>query len=272
MQVDIPAWLRDLFIRAGIGGLAEWYVKRIREGATDAQLAIEIYDQPEYKTRFPAMAALRKRGQAITEGEYMALEQSYAHALDAYGLRGSAFDAKPVYTRLIESGVDTQTLEERLTNARSIAMATDENIRRALRDNYGITANDLTQYALDPAGIGKDHVERLARSAMLQGLARTASLDLGTAYSEELANDTTFDNSTEADYRNALATVSDLATSQRRLAQIEGTAFTDVDAADVVVKKDQTKTLASRRRAAREAARFAGTSALSASALRGPGL
>lgn len=270
--VTTPTWLITLMNQAGLGGLADWYVKRIREGATDDQIAIEIYDQPEYKIRFPAMEALRKRGQAITEGEYISMERSYAQALDAYGLRGSAFDAKPTYTRLIESGVDAQTLEERLQDARMVAEATDVNVRKALLDNYGITTNDLTQYALDPTGIGKDHVERLARSATLQGLARTAALDLGQAYSERLANDTSFDNSTEADYRSTLASVSDLATSQRRLAQVEGSTFSDEDAADVVVMKDQPKTLASRQRAAREAARFSGTTGIGASSLRGSGL
>ena len=270
--VTIPSWLQDLFNRAGLGGLADWYVKRIREGATDDQIAVEIYDQPAYKARFPAMAALRSKGQAITEGEYIAMEKSYAQALDAYGLRGSAFDQKPTYTRLIESGVDVQTLEERLQDARMVAEATDVNVRRALAENYGITTNDLTQYALDPTGIGKDHVERLARSATLQGLARTMKLDLSKAYSEQLANDSAFDNSTEADYRNSLATVSDLATSQRRLAQVEGSTFTDQDAADVVVMKDQPKTLASRQRAAREAARFSGSAAVGSTTLRGSGL
>lgn len=268
----IPAWLQQLFNQAGLGELAEWYLKRVREGATDDQILIEMYDQPQYKTRFPAMAALRKRGQTITEGEYIQMERSYAQALDAYGLRGSTFDQKSTYTRLIEADVDVQSLEERLNDARMVAQATDPNVRDALARNYGIGVNDLMQYALDPAGIGKDHVERIARSATLQGLARTFSLDLGKSYAEQLAMDTAFENSTEADYRSALATVADLSTSQRRLAQVEGTRFSDEDAADVVVLKNQSKTLASRQRAAREAARFSGTSGLSGSTLRGPGL
>jgi hypothetical protein len=270
--VEIPAWLQDLFNKAGLGELAAWYVKRIREGATDAQIVVEMYDQPAYKARFPAMTKLRSQGQAITEGEYIAMEKSYAQALDAYGLRGSAFDQKTTYTRLIESGVDVQSLEERLNYAKNIADATDPNIRDALASTYGIGTTDLMQYALDPAGIGKDHVERIARSSTLMGLARTFSLNIGKSYAEQLAMDAAYDNSTEADFRSSLATVSDLATSQRRLAGVEGTRFTDEDAADVVVKKNQTKTLASRQRAAREAARFSGTSALSASTLRGPGL
>jgi hypothetical protein len=270
--VEVPAWLQDLFNKSGLGELASWYLDRIRNGATDAQIVVEMYDQPAYKARFPAMAALRSRGQAITEGEYISMERSYAQALDAYGLRGGAFDQKTTYTRLIESGVDVQSLEERLQDARMVAEATDPHIREALRTNYGLGIDDLTQYALDPTGIGKDHVDRIARSATLQGLARTYSLDMSRSYAERLAMDTSFNNSTEADYRSALATVSDLATSQRRLSQVEGTDFTAEDAADVVVLKDQSKTLASRQRAAREAARFSGSSGLTGSSLRGPGI
>ena len=263
----VPDYLLAMFQQYGLGDLAAWYVRRVTEGATDAQLAAEIYDQPAYQRRFPAMAALRQRGRAITEAEYMAVERSYRDSLAAYGLAGSVYDQQDTFTRLIESEVSVRELEERISDAKMVVDSTDPNVKNALLTNYGISSADLLTYALDPKGRGKDYVERLARSATLQGIAKSMSLSMSKAYTESLAMDSAFDNSTEADYRDAMSNVSDLATTQKRLAAIDRERFSDQDAADVVVKRDSKKILASRARAQREAARFGGTSGISSGTL-----
>lgn len=265
---NVPDYLLEMFSRFGLNELAAWYVRRVVEGATDAQIAAEIYDQPAYQRRFPAMAALRQRGRAISEAEYMAVERSYADTLAAYGLRGSVYDRQDTFTRLIESEVSVRELEERVADAKMVVDATDSNVKNALLVNYGISSNDLLAYALDPKGRGKDYVERLARSATLQGIAKSMGLGLAKGYAENLAMDSAFDNSTEADYREALSSVSDLATTQKRLAAIDRQKFTDADAADAVIKRDSTKILASRARAQREQARFSGSAGVSSGSLR----
>lgn len=271
-MAGIPQYLVDMFAQYGLSDLGTWYLGRVQAGATEAQIAEELYDQPAYQARFPAMAALRTKGRAMTEAQYMAVEKSYRDSLAAYGLRASVYDNPTTFAGLMESEVSTRELEERLQDAKMVVDAADPNVRKVLLETYGIGGTDLLAYALDPKGQGKDHVEKLARSATLQGLARTMSLNMSQQYAENLAMDTAFDNRTEADYRDALSNVSELTTAQSRLASIEGQAFTAEDAADVVVKKDARKTLASRERAAREAARFSGSSGLSGATLRGSGI
>lgn len=268
----VPQYLQEMFNQYGLGGLAQWYLAGAVAGKTEAQLSEEVYDTPEYQAIFPAMKALRSKNRALREDQYMALQRSYEDVLYAYGLRGSVFDSKATFTKLMESEVSARELEERVADAKMVIDSADENVRKALVDYYGIGAQDLMIYALDPQGQGKDHVERMARSATLQGLARSTSLQLSRQYTETLAMDSAFDNSTEADMRNVLSDVTDVSRSQGRLAAIDQQAWSDEDAADVVVRRDAGKTLASRQRAAREQARFAGTSGTGSRSLARTGI
>lgn len=258
--------------RFGLVDLAAWVEQQIIAGKTEAEIAAAIYDQPAYKAAFPAMEELRKKGQTITEAEYRATEQTYRDTLAYYGLAGSTYDSPATITQLMKSMVSPRELESRLDNARAVSQATDPNVQRALVDYYGINANDLMIYALDPQGQGKDHVEKLARTAVLAGVAESARLGLSRTYAESLAMDSAFDNRTEADIRETVQSAAALSVNQSRLAQLEGETFTGEDALDIVAKKDQEKALASQKRANREKARFSGASGVTANALRGGGL
>lgn len=266
--------LAAVFAQYGLTGLASWVQDMIVEHGDQAgyKISAEIYDRPEYQAAFPAMAALREKGMTISEAEYKATEQTYRDALSFYGLAGSAYDTQDTYTKLIESMVSPRELEARLDDARAVAMATDENVRRALTDYYGINANDLMVYALDPKGVGKDHVERLARSAVVAGVAATTQLQLDRQYVESLAMDSALDNSTEADVRTALNEAAQVKATQQRLAAIEGERYSDQEAVDIAVKNDAAKILKSRQRAQREVARFASSSGLSTQSLQSQGI
>lgn len=263
----VPDYLNAMFAQFGLGGLAQWYLTERINGKTEAQLAYEVYDRPEYQALFPAMKALRARGRAMSENEYIAVQKSYESIMGAYGLKGSAFDNGSTYAKLMESEVSPRELEERVADAKMVISAADPNVKRALTDFYGINENDLMIYALDPKGVGKDHVDKLARSATLAGLASTMSISLDKAYTESLAMDSSFDNAKEADFREAVSQITDLNATQSRLAAIDQDAYSVQDAGDVVVKKDANKILASRRRAQREAARFSGTAGVGSSSL-----
>lgn len=265
----VPDYLQAMFAQFNLPQLAQWYVQRAIElgPGGEAQIAVEVYDRPEYQALFPAMKALRARGRAMSEGEYIAVQKSYESIMGAYGLKGSAFDNGDTYAKLMESEVSARELEERVADAKMVISAADPNVKRALTDFYGINENDLMIYALDPKGVGKDHVDKLARSATLAGLASTMSISLDRAYTEQLAMDSSFDNAREADYREAVSQIADLNTAQSRLAAIDREAYSVQDAGDVVVKKDAGKILASRRRAQREAARFSGTAGVGSSSL-----
>jgi hypothetical protein len=252
--------------------LAAWVESQIIAGKTEAEIAADIYDQPAYKAAFPAMEDLRKKGQTITEAEYRATEQTYRDTLAYYGLAGSPYDTSATITQLMKSVVSPRELETRLDDARAVAQSTDPNVKRALVDYYNINENDLMMYALDPAGQGKDYIERLSRTAVLAGVAETARLGLSKTYAESLAMDTAFDNRTEADVRETVQNAAALSVNQSRLAQLEGDTFTGEDALDIVAKKDQSKALASRKRAEREQSRFSGSSSASSRTLGGSGI
>jgi len=263
MAEDAVEALRLMFARYGLSQLADWISSQVIAGRTYAQISVDIYDQDAYKAAFPAMEALRRAGKVISEAEYRQVEQGYQDVLSYAGLAGSVHDRRDTYTRLIESQVSVRELEERVNDAQMVANATDPNVRRALRDFYGISESDLMSFALDPKGHGKDHVERLARSATLRGIARSTQVAMTSQYAESLAMDPVFDNSTEADIRQKLSDVASFSKDQKRLAGLDGDRFADMDAADILIRGDQRKAREARDRAGRERARWSGSSGTS---------
>jgi len=73
--------------------------------------------------------------------------------------------------------------------------------------------------------------------------------------------------STYAQISNEFQRARQLANSQRRLAQIENQAYSDLEAVSAVVGDDVTAALASERRAAREVSRFGARGGISGSSL-----
>jgi hypothetical protein len=103
-----------------------------------------------YADRFPAMRGLADAGRAITEGTYIALERQYAGILSMYGLPETFYDDPSDFGALIEGDVSPQEFSQRAGLAAEAAEATDPEVVSQLRDYYGVTAQDLTAYYLDP--------------------------------------------------------------------------------------------------------------------------
>lgn len=275
--------LAEMFARWNMGGLSKWISDSIKAGKTDAEISVGIYDQPEYKQRFPAMESLRgKPGGAITEAEYLSLENGYKSVLRYYGLEDSMYDNPDDFASLISNGVSAREVEERMGLAKRLveSYTADPNIRVALRANFPfVTDRDLMIYALDPQKKGRDHIEKLSRQAIVSGSAVTSGLTLSQRYASSLANDSMIRGMTDESgqlnedrVRETLASASAFSDKQRRLAAMDGESFTDEDAVDIAVKRDTKKALASRRRSLREQARFGGSSGIASGSLSSPGL
>ncbi len=103
-----------------------------------------------YADRFPAMQGLAAAGRAISEETYVALERQYAAILSMYGLPETFYDDASDFGALIEGDVSPQEFSQRAGLAAEAAHATNPEVVDQLRDYYGVTAQDLTAYYLDP--------------------------------------------------------------------------------------------------------------------------
>ena len=78
----------------GLDGMSERVKKYIIENGTDDPTRIRLWlmEQPEFKTRFPAMEKLSKAGRAISPEEYIQAEQQYIGVMRQAGLNPEFFD------------------------------------------------------------------------------------------------------------------------------------------------------------------------------------
>lgn len=266
--------LRGILAEYGLEGMTDWLIGSVIAGKDELTILTELRQTEEYKARFPAMAEINRRasagqGVAINEGEYLQIERAYRQVLADSGLPPTMWDTPDDFARLMVEDVSPTEVQRRVAAAKESVNNTDANSRLALMDMYGITTQDLMAYALDPTR-GAEYIQKVATSSILAGYSRTAGLaNLSTAQWESYAQDLINQQVTDDELRNLVSGADLLSETQQRLAEIEGGSFTTTDAMDIAIRKDSDKMLASERRAAREKARFSGSSGVSTGTLRG---
>lgn len=270
--------VKNLLTAYGLGSLAQWIVDQQVAGADDLTIVTDLRKRPEYKARFPAMEELQKAvnqggaGGMITEADYISMEQAYMQAFQGSGLPANMFDSPDDFKRLIAARVSPNEVQRRVAAAKEAVDATDPNVRTNLLRMYGITTTDLMAYALDPAK-NADYLQRVATTSMLAGFGTSAGVSgLNRNQWEGYAQDLINEQASPEDIRTIISNAHTIADTQTRLAGIEGDQFTTSDALDITVRKDSSKTLASKRRADREKARFSGSQGLGSKGLSGSGI
>ena len=146
---NVVASLRGVMDTFGLSSLMDKIQGFVTSGLDgDAVLAM-IRDTPEYKDRFPAMAAMMKNNRAITESQYIDFERNAAQLERAYGLPAGMLGRDTV-TNLLSNEVSAQELEQRVTLAAAGAFQTTPEMRDTFNRFYGISGGGLTAYFLDP--------------------------------------------------------------------------------------------------------------------------
>ena len=266
--------LRGALAVWGLESLAPWIVQQEQQNKDPLQIVQDLRQTPEYKSRFPAMQALqdaarRNNMPVVTEQNYLQMEQAYRTALQDSGLPSGMFDSADDFIRLLEGNVDPTEVRERVAAAKVAVDQTDPFVLSQLRDMYGITGTDLMAYALDPEK-NASYIEKVATSAMLAGLGQRQNLAAERGSWERYAQDAINQQMSQSQMVEAVASASALTKTQGRLASIEGEEFGTGDAMDITINKNAEKVLKSQQRAAREKARFAGSSGITAQSLQGP--
>jgi len=264
-QQDFLAALNEL----GLGDLYDEVNRMISEDKTVATIKLELPKTEAYKQRFPGMEALRKAGRAISEAVYISNEKGYLQTLRAYGLDSAVLGSRSELGKYIANEVSPREFEERVNIAATRVKENPDVI--ATFKSYFPEADEggVIAYLLNPKA-GMDIIKKQIRVSEIGAAATKAGFarDLvGAKMAESLISavgDTGY-----AQIATEFQRARQLANNQRRLAQIEGQQYTDLEAISAVVGDDVTSALASQRRAEREAARFGGAGGVSGASLRG---
>jgi hypothetical protein len=174
------------FAQYGLQALVEPLKRLITSGASPAEFTIELRKSPAYQARFAANADRIKKGlKAISEAEYLDLEDQYQSVMRNYGLPESYYargdmGVQPGFNQFIANDVSALELEDRVATAQKRVLNANPEVLQAIKDFYGdsITNGDILAYTLNPTK-GLEDIKRKVTAAEIGGAAVQAGLNTG---------------------------------------------------------------------------------------------
>jgi len=262
-QQDFKAALGEL----GLADLADEVDRMIKLDYTVSQIKMELPKSESYKLRFPGMETLRAAGRAINEATYISNEKGYLQTLRAYGLDTNVLGSRSALGTYIANEVSPREFEERV-NLASTRVNENPEVVETFKSFYPeADKSGIITYLLNPKA-GMAVIKKQVRTSEIGAAAASAGFArdlMGISNIETLlpaVGETAY-----AGLRTEFQRARQLANAQRRLAQIEGQSYSDLEAIGAVVGDDAAKALASERRAARETARFSARSGITGASL-----
>jgi hypothetical protein len=180
------------FERYGMGALVEPLKQFIQDGLSPAELTLRLRDTDAYKKRFAANAQRIGKGlRALSEAEYITLEDQYQNIMRQYGLPDTYYTRGEMgrqegFEKFIAGDVSAVELEDRISTAQKRVLNANPEVTAALKQFYpDITNADILAYTLDPKN-AIENIKRKVTAAEIGGAAIQAGLQTGMARAEEL--------------------------------------------------------------------------------------
>lgn len=173
----------------GLGGMSERVKQYLIDNGTQdkTRLRLWIYDQPEFKARFPALESLKNKNRAITPEQYIELEKQYKGAMRAAGLNDNFFDAPNDFTDLIANEVTPDEFRSRIQDGYNRVANTSPLVRQAFQNYFGIQGDQaLASFFIDPEK-SAPALMRAAAAAEIGAAGFQQDLNIDLNYASRLA-------------------------------------------------------------------------------------
>lgn len=184
--------LYQQFNDLGIGGLVPDLKTFIEEGVAPAEFILRLRGTESYKKRFAANAQRIGKGlRALSEAEYIGLEDQYQNVMRQYGMPESYYTRGEMgrqegFEKFIAGDVSASELEDRISTAQKRVINANPEVAQALKTFYpGISNGDILAYTLDPTK-GIEDIKRKVTAAEIGGAAARAGLTTNVADAEYL--------------------------------------------------------------------------------------
>jgi hypothetical protein len=177
----------------GLESLVEPLKGLITSNISPSEFTIRLRDTDAYKQRFSANQARIKSGlRALSEAEYITLEDQYQDVMRRYGLPASYYTRGDLgkqegFDKFISGDVSPAELEDRIQTAQNRVINAAPEVSTALKQFYpDITNGEILAYTLDPSKAIED-IKRKVTAAEIGAGAMQAGLQTGATRAEELA-------------------------------------------------------------------------------------
>jgi LysM repeat protein len=268
---DAFALLTSTFALYGLDELAPVIAGYMKQGLTSNEAIIELRQNKTYQTRFAGNTARTTAGlNALTEGEYLALEDSYSETLRAYGQQNLLGTDKKTrhasMANIIGGDISAVEFKDRVSTVVTRVENADPLVKSTLRDFYKITDTELVSYFLSP----KENLPRLQEKVTAAEIGSAALAQGGLTTSMTSAESLAKFGVDLATARKGYSTISDVLPTATKLSQIYNE--DKINYNQQVAEEEVFKGLASAQRkrtqlAEKEIASFKGSSGVGAAGL-----
>jgi hypothetical protein len=166
------------------------FVRRMvfEENILDQNILVgEIRGTEQYKERFKGNKDRREAGlNALSEGEYLAMENQYRSLFRNSGLPTGFYTDKETTDMLISNDVSLAEVSERVNQGYEAVANADPVVVREMQRLYGVDQGGLAAYFLDPEK-ATPALTRQARAAQIAGEARQEDFTLTLGQAEMLS-------------------------------------------------------------------------------------
>ena len=229
--------LYQQFAKYGLQALVTPLESLIKEGVPASEFAIRLRETDAYQKRFAANKARINKGlAALSEAEYIGLEDQYQNIMRQYGMPESYYARGEMgrqegFEKLIAGDVSAAELETRVSSAYNRVINANPEVIQSLKSYYpNITNGDILSYVLDPEKALTD-INKKITAAEIGGAALGAGLAIGATRAEELG---AFGVS-KAQAQQGYQTIAELLPTAQKLGQIyakQGLGFYDQSTAE----------------------------------------
>jgi hypothetical protein len=160
---------------------------------SESEFSLKLRGSKAYTDRFKANEARIGKGlRALSEADYIRLEDQYQNVMRNYGMPASYYSKgqlgrQEALEKFIAADVSATELEDRIMTAQERVIRGAPQIAQALKEFYPeITNGDILAYALDPANAMKE-IQRKVTAAEIGGAAlQQTGLTTSVSRAEEL--------------------------------------------------------------------------------------
>jgi hypothetical protein len=257
---DAFALLEQTFKQYGLEELVPAIKRYMSDNLGPNQATLELRKEPAYIARFKGNDIRRNAGlNALSESEYLALEDSYSQTLRAFGVQtylgADAKTRQKAMSDIIGSDISATEFKDRIDTVVTRVTNADPAVKQTLRTFYDIKDEDLTGYFLNP----KENLPKLQEkvtAAEIGAAAKAQSLTTSAASAAALAQFGITKEQAQAGY----ATIGEVMPTASKLGQIYNDEYTQSTAEQEVFKGTASAKRKRQQLAEREVASFSGSS------------
>lgn len=153
----------------------EWY----KQGRSIEQIMLDIRGTAQYKARFPAMDALRQRGQAISEGTYIEFERTASQLWHAAGLPIEQIKQGDLVTKWLLGNVSVNEISHRIQDLYVRVAQVDPSVRQWYSNAFGPQGDAAIAASFADPTSAVPVLERRAAAAEFGGAGSRFGFNIG---------------------------------------------------------------------------------------------